>query len=151
MPNTMVVKTCSELWKEVKSPSSSFDESRNKNANTHLLIFQKLSESEKIPFQEEEKKLRAQYHIEANIWKKSKNEKKSWKNDEALEKEMLPLPEAAPHPPGASVFMNPPSYAPRNGKLLALHILLFSYVILMVICSRSRFRFSSCCCKSCGP
>jgi len=95
MPNTMVVKTCSELWKE-------------------------LSESEKIPFQEEEKKLRAQYHIEANIWKKSKNEKKSWKNDEALEKEMLPLPEAAPHPPGASVFMNPPSYAPRNDSALAV-------------------------------
>mmetsp|Transcript_28966 Transcript_28966/g.60305 ORF Transcript_28966/g.60305 Transcript_28966/m.60305 type:complete len:292 (-) Transcript_28966:54-929(-) len=45
MPNREVVKACSEMWKNI-------------------------SNSEKGPFLEEERKLRAQYHIEAESWKK---------------------------------------------------------------------------------
>lgn len=39
-----------------------------------LIISWKLSDSEKAPYQEEEKKLRAQYHIEAENWKKRMQE-----------------------------------------------------------------------------
>mmetsp|Transcript_11213 Transcript_11213/g.20523 ORF Transcript_11213/g.20523 Transcript_11213/m.20523 type:complete len:520 (+) Transcript_11213:84-1643(+) len=91
MANTKVVKICSEMWKTV-------------------------SDSEKAPFQEEEKKLRAQYHIEAEKWKKQMQEQQEGGEDEKKEErkggatsmERLP-PEPAPHP-GHNVYMNPPGF-----------------------------------------
>ena len=91
-----------------------------------LIISWKLSDSEKAPYQEEEKKLRAQYHIEAENWKKrmqeeqeaEKAEKKARKKVDAEKKEAR-HPQQEPAPPrftGPSAFTSSPYFASRSGQ-----------------------------------
>jgi hypothetical protein len=74
MPNNLVVKTCSEIWKEVSDGHTA----ENFIYSCQLFYWYvvsslafKLPESEKAPFLEEERKLRAQYHIDAEHWKRN--------------------------------------------------------------------------------
>ncbi|KAL7535667.1 hypothetical protein ACHAXR_006659 [Thalassiosira sp. AJA248-18] len=89
MANTDVVKTCSEVWKEI-------------------------SDSEKAPFKEEEKKLRARYHFETEKWKKRLQEHQEGGSGQKTsgEREMVPL-EPVLHP-GHAIFMHPPGYVPPS-------------------------------------
>jgi len=97
MPNTTVVKTCSEMWKEI-------------------------SETEKAPFQEKEQKLRAQYHIDAENWKKKleeeqelkKEEEKARKKDEAPDDNQGVPPEPVHCPTSANVCVNPLGFVPPS-------------------------------------
>ncbi len=96
-------------------------------------LIKKLSESEKQPFQEEEKKLRAKYHIEAQKWKKKREEEKRGVEKEtnhsdegdgagqekcaALENESLPPPlEHGPEEPEDihNIFIDPSDYIPHS-------------------------------------